>query len=51
MMRPRLPPVSFYVEQLCEGVLAPEGWAAMEDPQDAGTEDLEAEEFEHAYYR
>jgi hypothetical protein len=37
--------------QLCEGILAPESWGAHDDPLDQASEDLEAEEFEHAYYR
>jgi len=51
LMRPRLPPVNFYVEQECEGVLKPDTWAAMDDPFGAETDDEEAEEFQHAYYR
>lgn len=32
-------------------MLKPETWGAMEDPMDAETDDEEAEEFQHAYYR
>ena len=49
MMRPRLPPVSFFVEQMAEGVLKPETWAAMDDPADQETDDEEAEEFQHMW--
>ncbi len=46
-MRSRLPPTSFFVEQMVEGVLKPDTWAVVEDPFDAETEDEEAEEFKH----
>ncbi|KAG2490023.1 hypothetical protein HYH03_011488 [Edaphochlamys debaryana] len=54
MMRSRLPPMTFFVEQMSEGVLKPEGWALMESVAGLGeeiTEDEEAESFNHAYYR
>jgi len=51
LMRPRLPPVSFFVEQMAEGIQKPETWAAMDDPLDQETEDEEAEEFQHMYYK
>ncbi|KXZ43433.1 hypothetical protein GPECTOR_90g519 [Gonium pectorale] len=54
MMRSRLPPMTFFVEQMTEGVLKPEGWATMESVVGLGdeiTEDEEAETFNHAYYR
>ncbi|KAL6759900.1 hypothetical protein V8C86DRAFT_2563689 [Haematococcus lacustris] len=51
LMRPRLPPCSFYVEQACEGMLAPDTWGYQVDPLEKATEDEEYEEFEHAYYR
>lgn len=34
-----------------EGVLKPDTWAAMDDPFGAETDDEEAEEFNHKYYR
>uniref|UniRef100_A0A7R9V4P2 AIG1-type G domain-containing protein n=1 Tax=Chlamydomonas euryale TaxID=1486919 RepID=A0A7R9V4P2_9CHLO len=51
LMRPRLPPVSFFVEQMAEGVLKPEVWGAMDDPLDVETDDEEAEEYQHVYHR
>ncbi len=48
-MRPRLPPVSSYVEQMSEGVLKPETWAAMDDPFDQESDDEAAEEFQHMW--
>ncbi|KAG1671540.1 hypothetical protein FOA52_011262 [Chlamydomonas sp. UWO 241] len=51
MMRPRLPPVSFFVEMMAEGVMKPETWGAIDDPMDAETDDEGAEEFEHMYYK
>ncbi|KAF5834443.1 hypothetical protein DUNSADRAFT_8906 [Dunaliella salina] len=50
LMRARLPPVNFYVEQECEGVMKPDTWGSVEDPFDAETDDEEAEEFNHMYY-
>lgn len=47
MMRSRLPPLSFFSEQLTEGVLKPEGWATLDDPVEEVTEDEEAEGFLH----
>lgn len=47
MMRSRLPPTSYFVEQLVEGVAKPDGWAVPEDPFAAETDDEEAEEFKH----
>ena len=43
-MRPRLPAVHFFVEQMAEGVLKPETWAAIDDPFDQETDDEAAEE-------
>ncbi|PNW70794.1 hypothetical protein CHLRE_17g734300v5 [Chlamydomonas reinhardtii] len=54
MMRSRLPPMTFFVEQMSEGVLKPEGWATMETVAGLGeevTEDEGAESFNHVYYR
>lgn len=51
LMRGRLPPLQFFVEQMAEGVLKPDSWAAMDDPFDQETDDQEAEEFKHMYYR
>ncbi|KAG2429457.1 hypothetical protein HYH02_014039 [Chlamydomonas schloesseri] len=54
MMRSRLPPMTFFVEQMSEGVLKPEGWATMEGVAGLGeevTEDEAAESFNHVYYR
>ncbi|GIL48193.1 hypothetical protein Vafri_4877 [Volvox africanus] len=54
LMRSRLPPLTFFVEQLTEGVLKPEGWATMESVAGLGeeiTEDEEAENFGHVYYQ
>ncbi|GFR46255.1 hypothetical protein Agub_g7807 [Astrephomene gubernaculifera] len=53
LMRSRLPPLTFFIEQLTEGVLKPEGLATMESVAGLGeevTEDEEAESFHHAYY-
>lgn len=47
MMRSRLPPTSYFVEQLVEGVTKPDAWAVPEDPFGAETDDEEAEEFRH----
>ncbi|WIA36062.1 hypothetical protein OEZ86_007418 [Tetradesmus obliquus] len=51
MMRSRLPPTSYFVEQLVEGVTKPDAWAVPEDPFGAETDDEEAEEFRHIYYK
>ncbi|GLI69475.1 hypothetical protein VaNZ11_014107 [Volvox africanus] len=54
LMRSRLPPLTFFVEQMTEGVLKPEGWATMESVAGLGeeiTEDEEAENFGHVYYQ
>lgn len=45
MMRSRLPPTNYFVEQLVEGVTKPDGWAVPEDPFGAETDDEEAEDF------
>jgi hypothetical protein len=45
MTRNRLPPTSYFVEQLVEGVTKADGWAVPEDPFGAETDDEEAEEF------
>lgn len=41
MRQQRLPGVQYFVEQLSEGVLMPEGWAAQDDAFEPETEDLE----------
>ncbi|GIL74794.1 hypothetical protein Vretifemale_4702 [Volvox reticuliferus] len=54
LMRSRLPPLTFFLEQMTEGVLKPEGWATMESVAGLGeeiTEDEGAENFGHVYYR
>eukprot|EP00798_Chlamydomonas_sp_ICE-L_P010149 gene10149-8052_t len=51
MMRARLPPVKFFVEQMAEGVLKPDTWPAHEDPFDQESDDEEAEEYAHMYYK
>eukprot|EP00775_Hariotina_reticulata_P001040 gene1040-1378_t len=51
MTRNRLPPTSYFVEQLVEGVTKPDGWAVPEDPFGADTDDEEAEEFNQIYYK
>lgn len=47
LMRARLPPLQFFVEQMAEGVLKPDTWGAPDDPMGEMTEDEEAEEFAH----
>ena len=47
LSRGRLPPLQYFVEQGCEGVLKPDTWAAHDDPFDQETEDEEGEEFQH----
>lgn len=47
LMRARLPPLQFFVEQMAEGVLKPDTWAAADDPAGEATDDEEAEEFQH----
>ena len=42
--------MSFFVEQMAEGVMKPETWAAIDDPFDNETDDEGAEEFQHMYY-
>jgi hypothetical protein len=37
MRRSRMPPTSYYVESLVEGVLKPDTWATVEDPYDQVT--------------
>ena len=51
MMRSRLPPTNYFVEQLVEGVQKPDTWAAHDDPFDEETEDEEAEEFKNVYWK
>jgi hypothetical protein len=34
MRRSRMPPTSYFVEQLVEGVTKPDTWATVEDPFD-----------------
>ena len=50
MRRSRMPPTSYFVEQLVEGVLKPDTWATVEDPFDQETDDEDAEEFNTRYY-
>lgn len=47
MMRSRLPPSSYFIEQMVEGIAKPDGWAAPEDPYGGDTDDEEAEDFKH----
>ncbi|KAI8472281.1 MAG: hypothetical protein J3K34DRAFT_519900 [Monoraphidium minutum] len=51
MKRSRMPPTSYFVEQLVEGVLKPDTYATVEDPFDRETDDEEAEEFNTSYYQ
>lgn len=46
-MRSRLPSISYFMEQMVEGVLKPDTWAILEDPMGQETDDEEAEEFRH----
>ncbi len=47
MMRSRLPPTQYFIEQMVEGVVKVDTWAGVEDPMDQETDDEEAEEFKH----
>ena len=47
LMRSRLPPTAYFVEQLVEGVLKPDTYATIEDPFGEESEDEGAEEFRH----
>ncbi|KIY94001.1 Translocase of chloroplast 90 [Monoraphidium neglectum] len=51
MRRSRMPPTSYFVEQMVEGVLKPDTYATVEDPFDRETDDEEAEEFNTQYYQ
>jgi hypothetical protein len=50
MFRGRMPPNSYFVEQLTEGVLRANGWPVQEDAFDQAASDEEAEDFDHVYY-
>jgi hypothetical protein len=50
LFRGRMPPNSYFVEQMTEGVLRAHGWPVHDDAFDQGASDEEAEDFDHMYY-